>query len=345
MIINFSNLGGGGGGGYVLPVATDSRLGGVKVGSGLTISNEGVLSADGGSDYLPKIDTLPETAEDGAVYNYKGVLVKYVNGSGNWAEWVSMPDAFSVAEKTSISFNIFTYPVDIPASMDGQILYKGNSLGSTGSNDVTFKFDLQNNRIGVLTATTSTEYDMYVEKDGAEVSVPFNSYTSQNLLVSWSGNVIKFSQQNTGSSYSRWYSNGQCPVSTSTAHYEFFEPVDFKNLYTVNGINKTVLFDSKGNATPGMSVSKATFKLNGTYTYYLKKSDDTSISDIYAPTTSGVTGTLCVSQGNNAPQFKTIAQALGVDFAVLTQDEYDALDPNNGGTGYTSTRLYFIKDE
>lgn len=50
MIINFSNLGGGGGGGYVLPVATDSRLGGIKVGSGLTITNEGVLSAEGGSD-------------------------------------------------------------------------------------------------------------------------------------------------------------------------------------------------------------------------------------------------------------------------------------------------------
>ena len=48
MIINFDNLGGGGGGGYVLPVATDSRLGGVKVGSGLTITNEGVLSSNGG---------------------------------------------------------------------------------------------------------------------------------------------------------------------------------------------------------------------------------------------------------------------------------------------------------
>ena len=38
--------GGGGGGSYTLPTASASTLGGVKVGSGLTIT-DGVLSADG----------------------------------------------------------------------------------------------------------------------------------------------------------------------------------------------------------------------------------------------------------------------------------------------------------
>ncbi len=48
MIINFSNIGSGSGGGgsYTLPVATENSLGGVKVGSGLTITDAGVLSAD-----------------------------------------------------------------------------------------------------------------------------------------------------------------------------------------------------------------------------------------------------------------------------------------------------------
>ena len=45
MIISFK--GNTGGGGYVLPTATDTRLGGVKVGSGLTIDSGGTLSADG----------------------------------------------------------------------------------------------------------------------------------------------------------------------------------------------------------------------------------------------------------------------------------------------------------
>ena len=38
---------GGGGSGYTLPAATASTLGGIKVGSGLSITAEGVLSADG----------------------------------------------------------------------------------------------------------------------------------------------------------------------------------------------------------------------------------------------------------------------------------------------------------
>ena len=39
--------GGGGGGEYILPTATPSRLGGVKVGSGLAVRNDGTLSVDG----------------------------------------------------------------------------------------------------------------------------------------------------------------------------------------------------------------------------------------------------------------------------------------------------------
>ena len=47
MITSFKSLGqSGGGSGYTLPVATSKVLGGVKVGSGLTITSAGTLSAD-----------------------------------------------------------------------------------------------------------------------------------------------------------------------------------------------------------------------------------------------------------------------------------------------------------
>lgn len=46
MIINFSNLGGGGGTGTI-PTATTTTLGGVIVGTGLSVTSAGVLSADG----------------------------------------------------------------------------------------------------------------------------------------------------------------------------------------------------------------------------------------------------------------------------------------------------------
>ena len=53
MIIDFHNLNGGGGGGYVLPAATQSTLGGVKIGSGVTVTNDGTISVSGSSYTLP----------------------------------------------------------------------------------------------------------------------------------------------------------------------------------------------------------------------------------------------------------------------------------------------------
>lgn len=46
------SAGGGGGGGYELPTATASRLGGVKIGSGITVQEDGTISANGGSPYV-----------------------------------------------------------------------------------------------------------------------------------------------------------------------------------------------------------------------------------------------------------------------------------------------------
>lgn len=43
---------GGGGGGYVLPTATDERLGGIKVGAGLSVEEDGTLNANA-TPYTP----------------------------------------------------------------------------------------------------------------------------------------------------------------------------------------------------------------------------------------------------------------------------------------------------
>lgn len=58
-------------GGYTLPAATDSTLGGVKVGSGLTIDANGVLSVSGGTGgdmtVLKSVSELPNSADTGDV--------------------------------------------------------------------------------------------------------------------------------------------------------------------------------------------------------------------------------------------------------------------------------------
>lgn len=63
--------GGGGGGEYILPIASSNTLGGVMIGSGITIDSEGHISAQGGGsgdmDKLLAVSELPASAADGTV--------------------------------------------------------------------------------------------------------------------------------------------------------------------------------------------------------------------------------------------------------------------------------------
>ena len=99
MIINFDNIGGGSGGGgsYTLPVASQSTLGGVKVGSGLTIDGNGVLSSNGSgsSDYLitEALSAITNPAEG------QMATVESSNGTVVWTK-IQISDYQSFTENT-----------------------------------------------------------------------------------------------------------------------------------------------------------------------------------------------------------------------------------------------------
>lgn len=59
-LLNALNNGGGGGGGgsYTLPIASDSVLGGVKIGNGLSIENDGKLNVNGSVSSEVQYSTL-----------------------------------------------------------------------------------------------------------------------------------------------------------------------------------------------------------------------------------------------------------------------------------------------
>ena len=63
---------GEGGGSYVLPVASATKLGGIKIGNGLTIDENGVVSVNGGGGAVP---TLDEVVNAGNVAN-KSIYIK-----------------------------------------------------------------------------------------------------------------------------------------------------------------------------------------------------------------------------------------------------------------------------
>lgn len=69
MIINLNQFGnGGGGGGYVLPVASENTLGGVKIGEGIDIDSAGTISVTGGTGSgIEVVSQLPSSGTDGQV--------------------------------------------------------------------------------------------------------------------------------------------------------------------------------------------------------------------------------------------------------------------------------------
>lgn len=104
---------GGGGGGYTLPVATDSRLGGVKVGSGLEITNDGVLSASGGSGggaqySTTKFDTGKKWIDGRTIY---GIVY---NGRNYNDHTYPLPSGYNFAVNLSgmVSTTGYEYPIN-----------------------------------------------------------------------------------------------------------------------------------------------------------------------------------------------------------------------------------------
>lgn len=61
-----------------------------------------------------------------------------------------------------------------------------------------------------------------------------------------------------------------------------------------------------------------------------------SFGTVYGPTTAGSSGQIPVSTGSGAPSWATILQALGVDFWIGSQDDYDAM------SSHSNTTLYII---
>lgn len=64
-----------GGGGYTLPPATSETLGGIKVGSGLSIEEDGTLSADGITKAENQADSTATDVE-GLVTDFNALLAK-----------------------------------------------------------------------------------------------------------------------------------------------------------------------------------------------------------------------------------------------------------------------------
>ena len=320
-------------------------------GSAITEGGNIVIQGGGGDlTRLEEIDTLPATPVDGAVYNYKGALIRYVEGEGNWGEWYSQPlqDTYDSRNVSGVSF-YFYYGV-IPWEFDHTKLCTLDYIG----NKAYVFFNLSQGKLDIMSSNDSaaTPYTS-VTLNGATEQVPMPNASTIRWDISWKDHQIQFRIRN---NYCAIPSADCCTVSSQGGnHYELVYRPSHSNIPNT-GITQSaylVGFNSDQKVTgPAFKVGINDIYVNTTgYTSanifsIVNTRKGSNVGDRwFVPTTSGNTGDLCVAQGpTSAPVFQTIATALGVDFWTGTQAEYDALATSAGGTGYTATRLYFIKD-
>jgi hypothetical protein len=172
MIIDFSNLGGGGGGGqYVLPVASQSTLGGVKIGSGVNIDSAGTISVSGSdvANYAMALKNINEGEEN----NFK-----VINNNG-WLYYVE--DDKNTEENIFVNVRLDTDYVNIDMNIDGQ-----TDTDIVEFNSVTISIDSEGN----LFYVNENDEDVYY-------SIKTTEYQYGDFTFTWIGNGthIEFPQQ------------------------------------------------------------------------------------------------------------------------------------------------------
>lgn len=75
--------GGGGGGSYTLPTATSSRLGGVKIGSGVSVADDGTISVSGGGGGGGAPVVSETEIDTGSTYGNKTVYMITITETAN----------------------------------------------------------------------------------------------------------------------------------------------------------------------------------------------------------------------------------------------------------------------
>ena len=124
---------GGGGGGYVLPIATDETLGGIKVGNGLEINSEtGVLSNTNPTPYTPVSYSTTEqnTGQkwiDGKDIYFKTIVYETPFTIAN-GEWYTSTESYTNIDiiKGEILSSTFAYYMGAIVVIENNKLVIGN---------------------------------------------------------------------------------------------------------------------------------------------------------------------------------------------------------------------------
>lgn len=313
MIINFANLGGGGGGGYVLPVASQSTLGGVKIGDGVNIDSAGTISVQSSDPTILKsVSALPLTAESGDVCVYNDETYVYNTESSVSCSVYNN----RIAQNENVTEHIIQWYGELPS--DEPII---TVRISTWNQTYYITYDSQNNQfklwnnismeLGNLVSTLPINGEISGVNWGT-----FNWRCYNNVI-----NVYGVEFNYVLGIYGDWN-------EVSGAHWE---PIDWA--YNIANPRKFLMdYNTMPRATKNrLGVAKAGNGLSANF------GGEFNVNIA----TTGQTGMVKIGSGVNVDSAGTITvtSVNGVGFWKGTQSEYDAL---SGTTGYDSSTLYII---
>ena len=225
MITSFKSLGQsvGGGGGYVLPVATSEVLGGVKVGSGLTITSAGTLSADA------QPVGIATTATTGVVKIGSGITVDSAGTisveGGSGIEVVSqLPASGTDGQVVVLEENIPGYIIQYSPNMDeGTTAVTVTAIGCEDNTKIT-KFEWYGAYLNVyVNSDNSLTLTDGNDEEVAEVAVG-ETYT-HTFTNPYENNTITFNVYATGFTFTA--SAGSLPKYD--VHNEVYQPAQHKD--------------------------------------------------------------------------------------------------------------------
>lgn len=166
---------------YTLPTATTDRLGGVKIGNNITVTEDGTISADSGSYTLPvatadtlggvKIGEHITVTDDGTISAEAGVPQSVLDDIEALKKYLPTLPPSDIASITGIPSEVsignsqtLVYPVEFTASGKSDVLFSDNA-------GIVAKLDKANKRLSIYAGTAAPLGDHIVNITNASQEI------------------------------------------------------------------------------------------------------------------------------------------------------------------------------
>lgn len=282
-------------------------------------------------------DGLPEEGVEGKLYLYNGRCLKWVDGAGNWGEWIEgrRYDNYPNYLDASLKYDV------IPTSLDGQVLFVYRRTTSTSYPSFYAVYNATAQTITMKQNDAQTGTTKAVVNLG-DVNTRCECDTSLALYVTWKDGLISIT--NSGS-YPMFFD--LISTSIQVGHWESVDDKPLASRSFVDASQGQPIWNKQGVVIgKTRDINSCYVQVNpssqySNYIYFLSETGGNKFT-IFTPTVGGNGAGYILQSGGQwaAPTWVSLASMMGgLKIWCGTEDEYDAIATKDSNT------LYIIRDE